>query len=152
MELTDQSLKEILKEQREEYQRYLGILQEESQSQFKLLAEALDGVEQKLDGVEQKLDGVEQKLDGVEQKTDATFEELGRFKEETAENFTRVDERLDHIELRLDRIETEVRSIKNELQELKHTFTNKTDIEKFQELEKRVMRIEEALKLKMTNS
>jgi len=145
MELTDQSLKEILKEQREEYQRYLGILQEESQSQFKLLAEALDGVEQKLDGVEQK-------LDGVEQKTDATFEELGRFKEETAENFTRVDERLDHIELRLDRIETEVRSIKNELQELKHTLTNKTDIEKFQELEKRVMRIEEALKLKMTNS
>ena|SRR3990167_1920743 len=138
MELTDQSLKEILKEQREEYQRYLGILQEESQSQFKLLAEALDGVEQK--------------LDGVEQKTDATFEELGRFKEETAENFTRVDERLDHIELRLDRIETEVRSIKNELQELKHTLTNKTDIEKFQELEKRVMRIEEALKLKMTNS
>src|SRR3990167_7207058 len=131
MELTDQSLKEILKEQREEYQRYLGILQEESQSQFKLLAEALDGVEQKLD---------------------ATFEELGRFKEETAENFTRVDERLDHIELRLDRIETEVRSIKNELQELKHTLTNKTDIEKFQELEKRVMRIEEALKLKMTNS
>src|SRR3989338_1189776 len=111
MELTDQSLKEILKEQREEYQRYLGILQEESQSQFKLLAEALDGVEQKLDGVEQK-------LDGVEQKTDATFEELGRFKEETAENFTRVDERLDHIELRLDRIETEVRSIKNELQRL----------------------------------
>ena len=138
MELTDQSLKEILKEQREEYQRYLGILQEESQSQFKLLAEALDGVEQK--------------LDGVEQKTDATFEELGRFKEETAENFTRVDERLDHIELRLDRIETEVRSIKNELQELKHTLTNKTDIEKFQELEKRVMRIEEALKLKMINS
>ena len=92
-------------------------------------------------------------------KVETTFEELGRFKEETAENFARVwekfdrvDERFNRIELRLDRIEAEVRSIKNELQELKHTLTNKADVEKFQELEKRVMKIEEILKLKMTNS
>ena len=117
---------------------YVGVLLEAVQSDFKIFGEGLEF---------------------VKQKVETTFEELGRFKEETAENFARVwekfdrvDERFNRIELRLDRIEAEVRSIKNELQELKHTLTNKTDIEKFQELEKRVMRIEEALKLKMTNS
>ena len=103
---------------------YVGVLLEAVQSDFKIFGEGLEF---------------------VKQKVETTFEELGRFKEETAENFTRVDERLD-------RIEAEVRSIKNELQELKHTLTNKADVEKFQELEKRVMKIEEILKLKMTNS
>jgi len=49
MEITEQKLKEILKEQREEYQRYLGTLQEDFDSKVKLLAEQYDSIRKTLE-------------------------------------------------------------------------------------------------------
>jgi hypothetical protein len=48
MELTEAGLKTILEEQREEYQRYLGVLSESFTSQVKLVAETLGGVQEQL--------------------------------------------------------------------------------------------------------
>ena len=48
MELNEQTLKGILKEQREEYQRNLGTLSESFQSEVKLIAESLSGVQKQL--------------------------------------------------------------------------------------------------------
>ena len=48
MEVNDQKLKQILTEQREEYQRYLGVLTESFESQVKLIAESLVGMQAQL--------------------------------------------------------------------------------------------------------
>ncbi|PIP17996.1 MAG: hypothetical protein COX43_01215 [Parcubacteria group bacterium CG23_combo_of_CG06-09_8_20_14_all_35_9] len=48
MEINEKKLKEILKRQRDEYQRYLGVLAENFESQIKLIAESLYGVQEQL--------------------------------------------------------------------------------------------------------
>jgi len=48
MEINEKKLKEILKRQRDEYQRYLGVLAENFESQIKLIAESLSGVQEQL--------------------------------------------------------------------------------------------------------
>lgn len=48
MEITEKKLKEILKKQREDYQRYLGVLAENFESQVKLIAESMMGVQEQL--------------------------------------------------------------------------------------------------------
>ena len=48
MEINEENLKGILKEQREEYQRYIGTLSEDFQSQVKLIAESLSGIQKQL--------------------------------------------------------------------------------------------------------
>ena len=48
METNEQRLKEILEEQRQEYQRYLGTLTEGFESQVKILAESVSGIQQQL--------------------------------------------------------------------------------------------------------
>lgn len=51
MELNEKSLKTILKEQREEFQRYLSVVSESSQLQVKLIAESLSGIQEQLVGI-----------------------------------------------------------------------------------------------------
>lgn len=48
MEINDQKLGQILKDQREEYQRYLGVLGENFESQVKLIAESMIGIQSQL--------------------------------------------------------------------------------------------------------
>lgn len=42
MEIKEKKLAEILKKQREDYQRYLGVVAENFESDIKLIAESLD--------------------------------------------------------------------------------------------------------------
>lgn len=51
MELSEKSLKTILQEQREEYQRYLGVVSEDFKSQVQLIAESLSGIQQQLSAI-----------------------------------------------------------------------------------------------------
>jgi len=48
MDIQEEKLKDILKSQREEYQRYLGVLAENFGSQLKLVVESLRGVQKQL--------------------------------------------------------------------------------------------------------
>lgn len=48
MDIQEEKLKEILKSQREEYQRYLGVLSENFGSQLKLVIESLTGLQEQL--------------------------------------------------------------------------------------------------------
>ena len=48
MEINKKELKEVLKEQRKEYQRYLGVLAESFESQAKLIAESVSGIQEQL--------------------------------------------------------------------------------------------------------
>lgn len=51
MEVNEQKLEEILTEQRKEYQTYLGTLAEDFQSQTKLIAESVSGIQQQLEAI-----------------------------------------------------------------------------------------------------
>lgn len=51
MDVDEKNLKKILIGQREEYQRYLGVLQENFQSQVKLVAESVMGIQQQLTSI-----------------------------------------------------------------------------------------------------
>ena len=48
MEINEKKLKEILKEQREDCKRYLGVLAESFESQVKLVAESIIGIQEQL--------------------------------------------------------------------------------------------------------
>lgn len=48
MEINEEKLKEILKEQRKEYQDYLGVVTEDFQPQVKLVAESVSGIQTQL--------------------------------------------------------------------------------------------------------
>jgi len=51
MEINEKNLKEILKGQREEYQRYLGVVTEDFQSKVKLVAESVMGIQEQLSAI-----------------------------------------------------------------------------------------------------
>jgi molybdopterin converting factor small subunit len=48
MEINEKKLKEILTKQRESYQHYLGVLTENFESQVKLVAESVSGIQDQL--------------------------------------------------------------------------------------------------------
>jgi len=75
-------------------------------------------------------------LEDVRKKGDATFEEVGNIKGELVV--------MNH---QLDNIEKEIISIKNEIKELRLSLSRKADIEKLNNLESRIIKIEEYLKL-----
>lgn len=51
MEVNEQKLEEILTKQHEKYQIYLGTLAEDFQSQTKLIAESVSGIQQQLEAI-----------------------------------------------------------------------------------------------------
>lgn len=53
MEINEAKLKIILTEQRDEYQRYLGVMTENFESQVKLIAELAGGVQEQLIGIKE---------------------------------------------------------------------------------------------------
>lgn len=48
MEITEKKLKDILKEQREEFQRYMGALTEDFNDKIQLVAESVSGIQEQL--------------------------------------------------------------------------------------------------------
>jgi hypothetical protein len=49
MEFTENKLKEILTDQREEFQHFMGIMQENTNAQFQLMGEQFQGIKNTLD-------------------------------------------------------------------------------------------------------
>ncbi len=55
MQIDEKKLKKILKEQREDYQRYLGILTEDFGSKTELIAESLLGLQSQLKSIKEMI-------------------------------------------------------------------------------------------------
>ena len=55
MEIQEKKLNEILKSQREDYQRYLGVLTESFESEVKLIAESLLGAQKQLTAISEMI-------------------------------------------------------------------------------------------------
>jgi len=56
MEIQEEKLEDILKSQREEYQRYLGVLAENFESQLKLVIKSLKGTQDQLIALRQMVE------------------------------------------------------------------------------------------------
>ena len=55
MEINEKNLEKVLKKQREEYQRYLGALSEGFESQVKLIAESMIGIQGQLISIKEMI-------------------------------------------------------------------------------------------------
>lgn len=63
MEINEKNLNKVLKEQREEYQRYLGVLAEDFGSQVGLVVEQYDGIKNDIVDIKTDIMGIKQTLD-----------------------------------------------------------------------------------------
>ncbi|OGY37194.1 MAG: hypothetical protein A3E36_01175 [Candidatus Andersenbacteria bacterium RIFCSPHIGHO2_12_FULL_45_11b] len=81
MEIDEQKLKEILKGEREEYQRATQVYIEHSDSNVKAVAEQYLGLSKKVDGLAHDMragfEKINQELDDVKRTGEATFEQVG---------------------------------------------------------------------------
>lgn len=101
----DNQLKTILNEQREEYQRYLGILAEDFKSSLKMVAESVSGLQEQLtavrDLVVQNTEDVSMiKLDIQVMKTDVGFIKNSLKQKVDLDEFTALEQRVALLERR----------------------------------------------------
>ena len=117
MEITEKKLKNILKEQREEFQRYMGVLTEGFNDKIQLVAESVCGIQEQLviirDMVVKNTEDIEMiKMDMEIMKSDI--------------NTTKVD---------MEIMKSDINIIKNDLKQ-------KVALEDFNALEKRMILLE----------
>jgi len=82
MEIDEKTLKSIMNEQREEYQRYLGVLKEDSDAKFQLLAEQYRSINEKLASHSEKLASHSEMLSSHSEKLDALADDIAIMKQD----------------------------------------------------------------------
>jgi len=99
MELNEKKLKKILIEQRKEYQHYLGALTESFESQVKLIAESILGIQEQLVALR---DMVAKNTENIEiMKVDINFIKGGLKKKVDFEEFEALGKRVAILEAKL---------------------------------------------------
>ena len=117
MEINEEKLKEILKEQRKEFQVYIGAISEDFKSEVKLVAEALTGQQEQLSAIK----------DMVAKNTEAIADlqiQVSAIREMVAKNTK------------------DIETIKIDIQFIKQDLKQKVDRDEFNFLEKRVLALE----------
>jgi hypothetical protein len=106
MDINEKNLEKILKEQREDYQRYLGVLAEDFESKTDLIAEQYLDIKKTLD-----------------------------FHTETLDSHTEM----------IGKLTVDMEIVKTDIEFMKNSLKRKVDLEEFEALEKRVLRLEKFL-------
>jgi len=124
MELNQKKLETIiqkgLKKEREEFQRYLGVVAEDFKSQVQLVAESVSGIDQRLSKIDQRLVVIDRRLAAIEAMVAKNTEDI------------------EMIKIRLAAIESDMAAIKQ-------NERRKVNIEEFNALERRVIFLEKRL-------
>lgn len=94
-------------------------------------------------------DRVEALLEDVNGNFKAFGESLDFTRETLRRDMAGINSKLDNIEIRLGSIEIEIISMKNDIAEIKPLLFKEVDIQKLQNLEKRVIVMEKFLKVKL---
>ncbi len=127
MEINEEKLKEILKEQREEFQGYIGTLGKSFESQVKILAESVLGIQQQLVALREMVAVNTEKIEIIREMVVSNTEKIEIIRE-------MVDRNAENIEI-----------MKMDIQFIKQSFKRKVDLEEFENLEKRVLFLEKKL-------
>ena len=91
---------------------------------IQVLAEQHSGIIGRLDGMDARFDKMDARFD----KMDARFDKM--------------DARFDKMDARFDNLETKVDSLQVDVTDIKHKLSQKVDLEDFQKLEKRLIKLE----------
>jgi methyl-accepting chemotaxis protein len=133
MEIDTQKLREILKEQREEYQRYLKVSIEDFESKIDLIAEQHGDIKKDIGGIKKTLDEHSEIL----QEHSEILQEHSEILQEHSEILQEHSEILaSHTEM-IGSIMTDVEIIKTDIEFIKHSLKKKVDLDEFVTLEKK---------------
>ncbi|MEI8344037.1 MAG: hypothetical protein WCF93_03755 [Candidatus Moraniibacteriota bacterium] len=98
---------------------------------IQVLAEQHSGIIGRLDGMDARFDKMDARFD----KMDARFDKMDA-------RFDKMDARFDNLETKVDSLETKVDSLQVDVTDIKHKLSQKVDLEDFQKLEKRLIKLE----------
>lgn len=142
MEIDEKKLKEILKEQKEEYQedgqRYLKVLSEKADANFKLLSEQYSSIKETLDIHTDQIASIKETLDVHTVQISSIKETLDNH----TEQFVSIKETLDNNTEMTASTKEDVEIIKMDIEFIKNSLKKKVDAEEFSVLEKRVAFLE----------
>ena len=96
MEINESKLKEILTEQRQEYQHFMGIMKEETNSQFQLMGEQFKGIKSTLETQTQMLGAIMEDLTII--KADVQFLKVELRKKVDYDEFNELSKRVSLLE------------------------------------------------------
>ncbi len=91
---------------------------------IQVLAEQHSGIIGRLDGMDARFD-----------KTDARFDKMDA-------RFDNLETKVDNLETKVDNLEIKVDSLQVDVTDIKHKLSQKVDLEDFQKLEKRLIKLE----------
>lgn len=99
MEINEKKLKEILKDEREEFQKYVKVLSEESDSNFKLVAEQYSSLKETLDHNTEMTASTKEDVEII--KMDIEFIKNSLKKKVDAEEFSVLEKRVAFLEAKV---------------------------------------------------
>jgi archaellum component FlaC len=91
----------------------------------------LEGMNDGIQLISEQHSGIIGRLDGM----DARFDKMDA-------RFDKMDARFDNLETKVDSLETKVDSLQVDVTDIKHKLSQKVDLEDFQKLEKRLIKLE----------
>ncbi len=98
---------------------------------IQVLAEQHSGIIGRLDGMDARFDKMDARFDKLETKVDNL--------ETKVDN---LETKVDNLETKVDNLETKVDSLQIDVTDIKHKLSQKVDLEDFQKLEKRLIKLE----------
>lgn len=138
MEIDEKKLKEILKDEREEFQRHVNVLQEKSDSNFKLVSEQYSSIKETLDVHTDQIASIKEILDVHTDQISLIKETLDVHTNQIAS----IKETLDNNTEMTASTKEDVEIIKMDIEFVKNSLKKKVDTEEFSVLEKRVAFLE----------
>ena len=141
MEINEEKLKEILKEQREEFQGYIGTLGESFESQVKILAESVLGIQQQLVALREMVAVNTKRIEIIREMVVSNAEDIEIIREMVVSNAENIEVIREMVARNTENIEI----MKADIQFIKQSFKRKVDLEEFESLEKRVLFLEKKI-------
>jgi len=124
MELNEKTLKNILTDQRKEYERYMGALSEDTQSKISAVAEQFSGMQEQFVEMREQFVGMQEQFTGMQETLNSHTETLES-----------------HTEM-IGQIKEDVEIIKMDIEFIKGGMKKKVDYDEFAVLEKRLSLLE----------
>ncbi len=105
---------------------------------IQVLAEQHSGIIGRLDGMDARFDKMDARFD----KMDARFDKLETKVDNLETKVDNLETKVDNLETKVDNLETKVDSLQIDVTDIKHKLSQKVDLEDFQKLEKRLIKLE----------
>jgi len=105
---------------------------------IQVLAEQHSGIIVRLDGMDARFDKTDARFD----KMDARFDKMDARFDKMDARFDNLETKVDNLETKVDNLEIKVDSLQVDVTDIKHKLSQKVDLEDFQKLEKRLIKLE----------